>query len=121
MDDRGEAGIVIRGNLADLAGLFSLGIDLWIGAAHEPEHRRHMPLRSEAAKVLARGRRLRLLDAFRGEMASKGIGDTLGCLRIVPDKSITVEDRDLRLFRRARGLRLRIDDTLDCTENPRAD
>src|SRR5689334_17986304 len=120
MDHRGETRVVIGGNLADFAGLFSLGIDLGIGSSHEPEHRRHMPFRPEAAKVLARRGRLRLLDTFRGKMASKGIGDTPGCLRIVPDKSITVEDRDLRLFRRARGFRLGVDNTLDCAEDSRS-
>src|ERR1051326_8438322 len=92
MDHRREAGIVIYRNLSDLAGLLGLGIHRGIGAAHEPEHRRHMPFRSEAAKVLARSRRLGLLDAFRWKMAAKGIGDPLSCLRIIPDKSITIEE-----------------------------
>src|SRR5690348_292706 len=116
MHNRSEAGVVIGGDLPDLAGSFGLRVDFGIATSHEPEHRRHVPLRSETAKVLACRCRLGLLYAFSGEVRSKGVGDAPGCLRVVSDKSVAVEDRDLRLLRRTGRLRLRIHDALDGRE-----
>src|SRR5579871_4887658 len=96
MNDWGEAGVVIGWNLSDLAGPLGLLVDVGIGTAHKPEYRRHMPFRSEAAKILACCRRLGLLDSFGGEVFLKGIADAPGCLGVISDESITVQDRDLR-------------------------
>src|SRR5262249_26086334 len=121
VDDRRKTRVVISGDLANLASRLGFRVDHRIGAAHEPEYRRYMPSRSEASEVLARRRRLGHLDAVSREILSKGVGDTHRGLRIVRYKSVTVQDRDLRLSGRTRGLRLGIDNALDRGKHPRAD
>src|SRR6185312_15040109 len=47
MDHRQEARIVIRRQIVDAVRCFRLGVNIRIGAPHEPEHRRHAPLGTE--------------------------------------------------------------------------
>src|SRR5437764_145161 len=50
------------------------------------------------------------------ESGAKCITYALGGLRIIPDKRITVQSRDLRFLRRARCRGFSIDDPFDCSE-----
>src|SRR5690242_17359332 len=101
MYDRGEARIVIGGNIADPACVLGFRVDAGIGAADKPEHRRHAPLCSERSEILAGRCRPSFLYAVCGKIPPKPVANSLGCLSVVRDRSITVQRRDLRLPWRA--------------------
>ena len=91
MNDWCEARVVVGREIGNCARLLSLGICLWIGAAHKPEDRRYLPLSSKRAKIFARGGWLSVFHAVRWEVASKCIYSTLCRFRIILHKCVSVE------------------------------
>src|SRR4051812_31697743 len=96
MDHRCEARIVIGRDLADPSLFFGFRVDAGIDAAYKPEHGWSAPFEPERAEVFARGRRLGFLHTVRGKVPTKRVAHSFGRLRIVCDKRITVQSRDLR-------------------------
>src|SRR4051812_13717106 len=78
---------------------FGFRVDAGIDAAYKPEHGWSAPFGPERAEVFARGRRLGFLHTVRGKVPTKRIAHSFGRLRIICDKRITVQSRDLRLLR----------------------
>ena len=83
MDDRRKQRTVIDWQLIESPSFLSLRIDIGIGATHEPEHGRNMPLGPERPEIFARRSRPGLPDSLGREMPAKRIGDARGGLRII--------------------------------------
>ena len=92
---------------------FCLRVDIRIGAAHEPEHRRHAPLRTERAEILARRRGAGFVDTPGRKVLAEGFRDALARGGIVDGKRVAVQRRDLRFPRCTRRFGFGIDDALD--------
>ncbi len=65
MNDGRKARVVVRWNIAHALRLLSFSVEFRVDAADEPEHRGHMPFRSEASEVLAGRGRPAFLDPIR--------------------------------------------------------
>src|SRR5690348_12167597 len=113
MDHGQEARIVVGGDLVDAVRRLGPGVDIRVGAAHEPEHRRDAPFGAKRSEILARRCRSGLVHTIGREVLAKCFRNALARSAIVDRERITVQRRDLRRFRCARGCRLGIDDALD--------
>src|SRR5579864_4284038 len=121
MNYRSEARVVIRWDVANLALLLRVRVDVAIGAADKPENRRRAPFGSERSEILAGRCRAGLLYTINRKVKAKRIAYSLGCLGVVPDKRITIQRSDLWLLRRAGGFSFRIDNALDRSKHPLPD
>src|SRR5215472_260495 len=100
MNYRCEARVVIRRNVPNPALVLGFRVNVGIGAADEPEDRRRAPLGPERSEVLTGRCRARLLYTISRKVKAKRIAYSLGCLRVVRDKRITIQTCNLWFFRR---------------------
>jgi hypothetical protein len=86
-------------------------------SAYKPEYGCNGPFGSERPEILACGRRLDVLHKVRRKALTECIAHSPGRLRILPDKRITVQSRNLRFCLGTRGGQFGIDDPLDRGEH----
>src|SRR5271165_7441603 len=91
VQDRRELWAVIDRQLIQLARGLGRGINLGIIAAYEPKHRRHVPCSAEAAEILARRRRPRVLHPIGGKIGAKRLGDTVARSLVIHIQRVAVE------------------------------
>src|SRR5215210_8219858 len=112
MDYRREARVVVGRKLHEPARLFRLLVDVRVGTADGPEHRRRLPLAAEGTEVLARGDRRDVDYSLVAEVLAEGGAHAIGGGGVVADELIAVEGGDLGRCRRTRGPGLGVDDPL---------
>lgn len=99
MYHRCEVGAVVDRQRVDLARCLRLGVDFGVGAADEPEHRRHAPFDAEEAEVLARRDGADAPYPLSRKVRAKSVGDALRRARVVGAERIAVERRDFGRLR----------------------
>lgn len=106
------------GDLADLSLVPGFRVHAGIGTANEPEDGWRTPLSAKGSEILAGSRGLSFLHAVSGEVLPKSITYSSDCIRVVPDKRVTVHRSDFRLLRRPGSFGFCIDDAFDRRKDP---
>src|SRR5579871_974050 len=105
-----ELQAVIDRKFIQLARSLGLLINRGIVAAHEPEHRWHLPRCAETAEILTRRCGAGMFHPLGRKVATEGLGDAIAGSLVIDVERVAVERRYLRFAWRAGGVGLGVDD-----------